>query len=87
MKRLMEKYGGKKELIGRYLKSVLFTNLITYILIIYVFRKPEFQFTNQFTVKYIMLALIVSYLFPIIAQLVRENFSIEIRVEKNEGKN
>ena len=87
MKRFLEKRGGKKVLIERYLKSVLFTNLITYMLIIYVFRKPEFIFTNKFTIKYIILALIVSYLFPIIAQLVRENLSIEIKVEKNEGKN
>ncbi len=87
MRRFMEKHGGKKVLIERYLKSVLFTNLITYILIIYIFRKPEFEFTNKLTVKYIILALIVSYLFPIIAQLVRENFSIEIKVEKNEDKN
>lgn len=78
---------GKRRIIEAYLKSILFANLICYLITIYVFKQPYIVFTYQFTVKYILLALLVSYIFPIIEKFLKDNISIEIKVEKNEEKN
>jgi len=77
----------KRKIVERYLKCVLFINLIAYIVTIYVFKSPEFIFTNQFTVKYIILSVVIAKIFPIVEQFINENLNIEIKVEKNESKN
>lgn len=77
----------KRKIIERYLKCVLFINLISYIVTIYIFKKPEFTFTNQFTVKYIILSVVIAVIFPIVELFIHENLDIEIRVEKDENKN
>lgn len=82
-------YGEEKGIskrVERYLKSVLFVNLLSYIITIYIFRVPNFIFTNQFTTKYLILAIAISILFPIIEKIVTDNIKIGIKVEKNEEK-
>ena len=77
----------RRRMIERYLKCVLYTNLATYIAIIYIFRNHDFVFMNEFTVQYILLALIITYVLPIIKKTLNENVSIKIKVEKNENNN
>ena len=86
-KRIDGESRNKKIIIVRYLRSVLFNNLIAYVITIYFFRKPEFVFTNQFTVKYLILAMVIAYIFPTIEKLIKSNIEIDLKVEKNEEKN
>lgn len=82
-------YGEEKRIskrVEKYLKSVLFVNLLSYIITIYIFRIQNFIFTNQFTTKYLILAIAISILFPIIEKIVTDNIKIGIKVEKNEEK-
>lgn len=82
-------YGEEKRLrvrIERYLKSVLFVNLLAYIITICLFRKPNFIFTNQFTIKYLILAITIAIVFPLIEKIFRDNVKLEVKVEKNEEK-
>lgn len=72
--------------IETYLRSVLFVNLISYIITAYVFRTPNFVFTNQFTIKYVILAVVIAAVFPLIEKIIRDNIKIGIKVEKNEEK-
>ena len=87
VKQLEKIYGEEqklKKIIERYLKSLLFVNLIAYIIVICIFRKTDFIFTNQFTVKYIVLSIAIAYIIPLFQKIIKDNFSIEIKVEKNE---
>ncbi len=70
--------------IERYFVLVLLTNLISYAVSIWIFKQPGFEFTNQFTFKYIMLSSVVAYLLPIIGKLICSNFNINLVVKKNE---
>ena len=83
-------YGEEKIVIKRiekYLKSVLFVNLFSYIITIYIFRVQYFVFDNPFTKKYIILAIAMAIIFPIIEKIINDNIKIGIKVEKNEDKN
>ena len=67
-----------------YLLLVLLTNIVSYAISIWLFKQPGFEFTNQFTVKYILLSSFIVYLLPIIGKLICSNFSVDIVVKKNE---
>ncbi len=73
--------------VEKYLKSVLFVNLFSYIITIYIFRVQYFIFDNPFTTKYIILAIAMAIIFPIIEKILNDNIKIGIKVEKNEDKN
>lgn len=90
VKQLEKIYGEEqklKRIIERYLKSVLFVNLVSYLIVIFVFKQTEFIFTNQFTVIYIILSIVIAYILPIIKKVFQDNFNVEIKVEKNEKEN
>ena len=70
----------------RYLKSVLFVNLLSYIITIYIFRVPNFIFTNQFTTKYVILSIAIAIIFPLVEKILKDNINVGIKVEKNEKK-
>lgn len=70
----------------RYLKSVLFVNLLSYIITIYIFRVPNFIFTNQFTTKYVILSIAIAIIFPLAEKILKDNIKVGIKVEKNEKK-
>ena len=70
--------------IERYLLLVLVTNIISYVISIWIFRQPGFEFTNQFTVKYMLLSTVISYLLPIVGKFLKVNFKINLVVKKNE---
>lgn len=87
--KIYEKLEGEEirtqKIIKKYLKAIFIINLFMYLIVIYIIRKPEFIFTNQFTVKYIILATIIAIIYPVIEKFVRENINIEVKVEpKNE---
>lgn len=67
-----------------YLLYVLFINTLSYMILIYVFKNPNFIFTNQFTIKYIFLSTTIAYILPIICNFVTSNIKINIRIQKNE---
>lgn len=82
-------YGEEKCLrvrIERYLKSILFVNLLSYIITIYVFRTPNFIFTNQFTTKYLILSIAIAVVLPLIDKIIKDNIKVGIKVEQNEEK-
>lgn len=83
-----DKYYGKakdlKCIIERYLICVMFTNILSYTTSIYIFGQPDFIFTNQFTVKYLILSSFFAYLLPIIYKFIKNNININIKVKKNE---
>lgn len=82
-------YGEEKSTVKRverYLRSVLFVNLFSYIITIYIFRVQNFVFNNPFTTKYIILAIAMAIIFPIIEKIINDNIKIGIKVEKNEEK-
>ncbi len=82
-------YGEERNLSKRtekYLRSVLFVNLFSYIITIYIFRVQYFVFNNPFTTKYIILAVAIAIIFPIIEKIINDNIRIGIKVEKNEEK-
>ena len=65
---------------------VLFTNLITYSFVVFVLRTKGFEFTNQFTIKYILLSSVISYILPIVCKFWQSKFKINIVVKNNEQK-
>ena len=87
VKQIEKTYGEAKttkKIIERYLESILFVNLIAYMITIFIFKKPFFIFTNLFTVKYIVLSIIISYILPIIWKVIKDWVEIDLKVEKNE---
>lgn len=80
-------YGEEKDVlrrIERYLINVLYVNLISYIIVVYIFKVPYFIFTNQFTIKYMILSLIILLILPRIEKKIKGNLEVKVRVEKNE---
>ena len=84
--KLEEKEENLKKQIERYLIYVMIVNTISYIITIYIFKQPNIVFTYLFTVKYVMLALVVSIIIPVIEKFILTNMEVEIKVEKNEEK-
>ena len=68
----------------RYFILVLVTNLISYAISIWLLKQPHFEFTNQFTFKYLLLSTVISYMLPIIGKFIKTNFNINVVVKKNE---
>lgn len=83
-----DKYYGKakdkKSIIERYLICVMFINIFSYAISIYIFRQPDFIFTNQFTLKYLIMSSFFAYLLPVIYKFIDNNININIKVKKNE---
>ncbi len=73
-----------RDRIELYFSYVLFINLLSYIIVVYIFKIPLFIFTNQFTIKYIVLALVFAVVIPLVKKIIKYN--IEIRVKKNTQK-
>lgn len=76
----------KQKFVIKYLISLLIVNALAYAITIYVAKQPHFTFTNQFTVKYILLASIIATLYPIIQKIIKTNIGIEVEV-KDEKQN
>lgn len=73
MIKLIEKKKNNRVRIEIYLRSLLFVNLISYIITVYIFRTPNFIFTNQFTVKYVILAVVIAIINPAIEKVNNTN--------------
>lgn len=74
----------KRIYLERYFILVLVTNLISYAISIWLFKQPGFEFTNQFTVKYLLLSTIISYLLPVVGKFIKTNLNLNLVVKKNE---
>jgi len=75
---------GIRNVVERYLTCILFINLISYVIIIYLFKQPYFIFTNQFTLKYLILSIVIAYILPIVGKFLGDNINIDIKVKKHE---
>lgn len=73
-----------KECILKYFLFALIINIISYALSIYVFGRPEFIFTNTFTMKYLCLSSAISVIVSFVISFIEKNLEISIRVDKNE---
>lgn len=83
--RFLGKTENLRERIEMYFCYVLFINLFSYIVTVYIFKTPLFIFTNQFTIKYIILSLVFAIIIPLVRKIFKNN--VEIRMEKNEEGN
>ncbi len=70
--------------IERYFLLVLFTNLITFSFMVFVRNVKGFEFTNQFTIKYILLSLVIAFILPIVNKFWQDKFKVNVVVKKNE---
>lgn len=70
--------------IERYILLVLFTNLISYIFVVYVLKIAGFEFTNQFTIKYLLLSSFFAAILPIISSFWHDKLKLNVVVKKNE---
>lgn len=82
--RINKKELNNKEAIVHYFIFVLLINIVSYLVTIYIFKRPEFIFTNVFTVKYLMLSSLLGVIFSFLISFIEKNFEISIRVDKNE---
>ena len=70
-----------KDLIIYYFILNIFINLSLYIITIYVFANPIIAFDDQFTIKYLTVAIVLSIVYPILLKTISK--SITIRVEEH----
>ena len=82
--KLMKKEIKIRNWITKYLIFVLFINIINYIVSIYIFKKPFFIFTNLFTLKYLLLAIVIGIALSYIVCLIEKNMDISLKVDNNE---
>ena len=68
----------------KYLIFVLFTNMLSYAITIYCFKKVDFIFTNLFTLKYLALGVVLGLILSVVVCFIEKNFDIEVRTEDNE---
>lgn len=73
-----------REIIFKYLIFTLIINIMSYIVSIYFFGKPEFIFTNVFTVKYLCLSSTIGIFVSFVIGFIEKNLEISIRIDKNE---
>ena len=76
----------QRSFIEKYLEYVLFVNLFSYAITMYIFKPIDIIFTASFTIKYIILSTIIAYVLPIIEKFMNKNLDISIKVGKNEKK-
>lgn len=75
---------GNKDCIIQYFIFVLLINIVSFLVSIYIFKRPGFIFTNVFTVKYLGLSSVIGVILSFIISFIEKNFEISIRVDKNE---
>ncbi len=69
------------EWIGNVALFMLITNTICYSILIYLNKTPDYEFSNVFTMKYSMLAMIIVLLEVIIYRFLEMNIRIKLKVE------
>jgi len=88
--KIYEKLEGEEnriqKLVKKYLKALLIVNVIVYAIVIYIVKQKDFVFTNQFTLKYIVLATTVSVIYPMIEKLIRAKAEMGIEVKAGDEK-
>ena len=73
-----------KEWLVKYGLFILLINILNFIIVIYFFGKPNFTFTNVFTLKYLLLGTVFAVILAFIVSFVEKNIEINIRIDKNE---
>ena len=75
--RFLGKTENLRERIEMYFCYVLFINLFSYIVTVYKFKTPLFIFTNQFTIKYIILSLVFAVIIPLVRKIFKNNVNFD----------
>ena len=57
-----------------YFVYVMFINIISYAIVIYLFKQPNIVFTPVFTIKYVVIAILAAIIIPIIEKVVIKPF-------------
>ncbi len=74
-------------LIQNYLIYVLLVNLFSYIITVYLFKQTDIIFTYSFTIKYILLSIVLCIILPVLWIYIIKNIAFKLKVEKNEKSN
>lgn len=75
-----------KEVVLTYMINVTLTNAICYLFMYHMYNIKSFNFTNVFTLKYILASTIISIIFGIILTIVDKSLSLKVDVTKPEIK-
>lgn len=77
-----------KEVVLTYMINVTLTNAIIYLFMYHMYNIKKFNFTNLFTLKYILASSIISIIFGLILTLIEESLALKVEVkDKKEIKN
>lgn len=82
--KLVKKEIEYKEWIQRYLMFTLLINIINFAIVIFIIKNKDFIFTNIFTLKYLLLSIVIGSILSLIISFIEKNMEISIRVDKNE---
>lgn len=74
------------EIMFIYLINIIITNFICYFISYHLYKTKIFEFTNPFTLKYLLFASIISTLTGIIMTLISKSLNLKIEVKKNEKR-
>ncbi len=66
---------------------LLVTNIVCYIIMIYLVKTPSFEFTPLFTIKYSLMATVVAFFVAIAIRFIELNLNIKLRVESSDENN
>lgn len=66
-----------------YFLNVLVVNILNFIILIYVLKKPMFEWTNSFTLKYLCLSIAILTFLNFIYIYFKKNIIIHLRIEKS----
>lgn len=71
-----------KELVYKFFLFQFLIILFSYIIIVFIFKHSTFVFTEQFTIKYMLLSVFFIISLPIIVLIIEENVKITLEVIK-----
>ncbi|MBP3707018.1 MAG: hypothetical protein J6J36_00170 [Clostridia bacterium] len=69
-----------------YLMHVMLVNLFSYIITVYIFEQPYIEFTYMFTIKYLILSIMITLLMAQTEKQYIKYLNVEVRMEENENK-
>lgn len=67
-----------------YFMHVMLVNLFSYIITVYIFKQPYIEFTYTFTIKYLILSIMITLLMAQTEKQYLKYLNVEVRIEENE---
>lgn len=67
-----------------YFMHVMLVNLFSYIITVYIFQQPYIEFTYMFTIKYLILSIMITLLMAQTEKKYFKYLNVEVRIEENE---